>query len=98
MEGRPIDTLGYRGMHSYEIAFENWSSLTTTSSVGTPAWDGASTSRWPAFENGRLQTAARALGVMQAAYEAAYDYAAGPSGVRPSHPRLPAQRGRNWPA
>ena len=27
------------------------------------------------FENGRLQTAARALGVMQAAYEAARDYA-----------------------
>jgi (2S)-methylsuccinyl-CoA dehydrogenase len=28
------------------------------------------------FENGRLQTAARALGVMQAAYDAAYSYAA----------------------
>jgi (2S)-methylsuccinyl-CoA dehydrogenase len=28
------------------------------------------------FENGRLQTAARAVGLMQAAYEAAYDYAA----------------------
>jgi (2S)-methylsuccinyl-CoA dehydrogenase len=28
------------------------------------------------FENGRLQTAARAVGVMQAAYEAAVDYAA----------------------
>ena len=27
------------------------------------------------FENGRLQTAARAVGVMQAAYEAAVDYA-----------------------
>jgi (2S)-methylsuccinyl-CoA dehydrogenase len=27
------------------------------------------------FENGRLQTAARAVGVMQAAYEAAADYA-----------------------
>ena len=24
MEGRAIDTLGYRGMHSYEVAFENW--------------------------------------------------------------------------
>jgi len=21
MEGRPIDTIGYRGMHSYEVAF-----------------------------------------------------------------------------
>lgn len=27
------------------------------------------------FENGRIQTAARAVGVMQAAYEVAYDYA-----------------------
>ena len=24
MEGRAIDTIGYRGMHSYEVAFENW--------------------------------------------------------------------------
>ena len=24
MEGRPIDTIGYRGMHSYEIAFDDW--------------------------------------------------------------------------
>ena len=36
------------------------------------------------FENGRLQTAARAVGVMQAAYEAALDYAAEPQRVRPT--------------
>ena len=24
MEGRPIDTIGYRGMHSYEVALEDW--------------------------------------------------------------------------
>jgi (2S)-methylsuccinyl-CoA dehydrogenase len=24
MEGRPIDTIGYRGMHSYEVALDNW--------------------------------------------------------------------------
>src|SRR5437667_2779217 len=24
MEGRAIDTLGYRGMHSYEVSFEDW--------------------------------------------------------------------------
>ncbi len=24
MEGRPIDTIGYRGMHSYEVAFDEW--------------------------------------------------------------------------
>ena len=24
LEGRAIDTLGYRGMHSYEVSFDNW--------------------------------------------------------------------------
>ena len=24
LEGRPIDTIGYRGMHSYELSFETW--------------------------------------------------------------------------
>ncbi|HEX9531097.1 MAG TPA: acyl-CoA dehydrogenase family protein, partial [Acidimicrobiales bacterium] len=24
LEGRPIDTIGYRGMHSYELAFDSW--------------------------------------------------------------------------
>ena len=24
MEGRPIDTIGYRGMHSYELSFQDW--------------------------------------------------------------------------
>ena len=45
------------------------------------------------FENGRLQTAARAIGVMQAAYEAAVDYARQPQGVRLAHRRLPAHAG-----
>ena len=49
------------------------------------------------FENGRLQTAARAIGVMQAAYEAARQYAAGPRGVRPAHRRLPADPGQARP-
>ena len=47
------------------------------------------------FENGRLQTAARAVGVMQAAYEAARDYASDRDGVRPADRRLPAHPGRS---
>ncbi|HAM01052.1 MAG TPA: acyl-CoA dehydrogenase [Acidimicrobiaceae bacterium] len=75
MEGRPIDTLGYRGMHSYEIAFENWF-VPEANLVGGPEGLGRGFySQMAGFENGRLQTAARALGVMQAAYEAARDYA-----------------------
>ncbi|HXQ60722.1 MAG TPA: acyl-CoA dehydrogenase family protein [Acidimicrobiales bacterium] len=77
MEGRPIDTLGYRGMHSYEIAFENWF-VPDDNLIGAEAGVGRGFYlQMAGFENGRLQTAARALGVMQAAYEAAYDYAAG---------------------
>jgi len=76
MEGRPIDTIGYRGMHSYEIAFENWF-VPDANLVGGEAGLGRGFySQMAGFENGRLQTAARALGVMQAAYEAATAYAA----------------------
>ncbi|HXQ43975.1 MAG TPA: acyl-CoA dehydrogenase family protein [Acidimicrobiales bacterium] len=75
MEGRPIDTLGYRGMHSYEIAFENWF-VPAENLIGGEAGVGRGFYlQMAGFENGRLQTAARALGVMQAAYEAAYGYA-----------------------
>jgi (2S)-methylsuccinyl-CoA dehydrogenase len=75
MEGRPIDTIGYRGMHSYEIAFDNWF-VSAENQVGLD--DGLGRGfyyQMAGFENGRLQTAARAIGVMQAAYEAARQYA-----------------------
>jgi (2S)-methylsuccinyl-CoA dehydrogenase len=76
LEGRPIDTLGYRGMHSYELAFENWF-VPAANLVGGPEGLGRGFYlQMQGFENGRLQTAARALGVMQAAYEAAAAYAA----------------------
>ncbi|HXZ63050.1 MAG TPA: acyl-CoA dehydrogenase family protein [Acidimicrobiales bacterium] len=75
LEGRPIDTLGYRGMHSYELAFENWF-VPEANLVGGPEGRGKGFYlQMQGFENGRLQTAARALGVMQAAYEAARAYA-----------------------
>ena len=75
IEGRPIDTLGYRGMHSYEIALDNWF-VTDDALVGGEAGRGRGFYfQMAGFENGRIQTAARAVGVMQAAYEAALDYA-----------------------
>ena len=75
LEGRPIDTLGYRGMHSYELAFENWF-VPAANLVGGPEGLGKGFYlQMQGFENGRLQTAARALGLMQAAYEAARSYA-----------------------
>ncbi|MGQ0431009.1 MAG: acyl-CoA dehydrogenase family protein [Microthrixaceae bacterium] len=75
MEGRPIDTIGYRGMHSYEISFEGWF-VADENLVGGEAGLGQGFYlQMAGFENGRLQTAARAVGVMQAAYEAARQYA-----------------------
>jgi (2S)-methylsuccinyl-CoA dehydrogenase len=75
MEGRPIDTLGYRGMHSYEIAFTDWF-VPAENLIGEADGEGRGFYyQMAGFENGRLQTAARAVGVMQAAYEAAKSYA-----------------------
>ena len=76
LEGRPIDTLGYRGMHSYEVAFEDWFVPDANLVGGASGLGRGFYLQMQGFENGRLQTAARAVGVMQAAYEAAYDYAA----------------------
>ncbi len=75
MDGSPIDTIGYRGMHSYEIALEDWW-VPAENQIGME--DGLGKGfyyQMAGFENGRLQTAARAVGVMQAAYEQALDYA-----------------------
>lgn len=75
MEGRAIDTLGYRGMHSYEVALDSWW-VPAENLVGGEAGLGRGFYlQMEGFENGRLQTAARAVGVMQAAYEAALEYA-----------------------
>ena len=75
LEGRPIDTIGYRGMHSYELAFTDYK-VAAQNLIGLETGEGRGFYfQMAAFENGRLQTAARAVGVMQAAYEAALDYA-----------------------
>ncbi|MEY2959309.1 MAG: hypothetical protein RLZZ01_1877 [Actinomycetota bacterium] len=75
MEGRPIDTIGYRGMHSYEIALSDWWVPADHLVGGTDGLGQGFYLQMAGFENGRLQTAARAIGVMQAAYDAAVDYA-----------------------
>ena len=72
MEGRAIDTIGYRGMHSYEVAFDGFP-VPAANLIGEEGR--GFYYQMTAFANGRLQTAARAVGVMQAAYEAALRYA-----------------------
>jgi len=75
MEGRAIDTLGYRGMHSYEVAFDNWF-VPAENLIGLEGGLGKGFYlQMEGFENGRLQTAARAVGLMQAAFEAGLGYA-----------------------
>jgi (2S)-methylsuccinyl-CoA dehydrogenase len=75
LEGRPIDTIGYRGMHSYEVSVANWF-VPEDCLVGGEAGLGRGFYlQMAGFENGRIQTAARAIGIMQAAYDAALDYA-----------------------
>jgi (2S)-methylsuccinyl-CoA dehydrogenase len=75
MEGRAIDTIGYRGMHSYEVAFEDWF-VPAENLIGGDSGTGRGFYlQMAGFENGRLQTAARAVGLMQAAFEAGLSYA-----------------------
>ena len=74
-EARAIATIGYRGMHSFEIGFEDYR-VPADNLVGGEAGLGRGFYlQMDAFANGRLQTAARATGVMQAAFEAAVGYA-----------------------
>jgi (2S)-methylsuccinyl-CoA dehydrogenase len=75
MEGRAIDTLGYRGMHSYEVAFEDWYVPHDCLVGGDDGLGKGFYYQMEGFENGRLQTAARAVGLMQSAFDAALDYA-----------------------
>ena len=75
VEGRAIDTIGYRGMHSYEVAFDDWL-VPAENLVGEDGGRGKGFYlQMEGFENGRLQTAARAVGLMQAAFDAGLSYA-----------------------
>jgi (2S)-methylsuccinyl-CoA dehydrogenase len=62
-------------MHSYEVAFDNWF-VPAANLIGGDAGLGRGFYlQMAGFENGRLQTAARAVGLMQAAFEAGMAYA-----------------------
>ncbi len=75
LDGRAIDTIGYRGMHSYEVSFSDWF-VPAANLVGGEAGLGKGFYlQMEGFENGRLQTAARAVGLMQAAFDAGLEYA-----------------------
>jgi (2S)-methylsuccinyl-CoA dehydrogenase len=74
LSGRAIDTIGYRGLHSFELTFDDWA-VPAAALVGEAAGDGRGFYlQMEAFASGRLQTAARALGVMEAAFREALGY------------------------
>ena len=73
--GRAIATLGYRGMHSYEMFYDDFFVPNANLVGGTNGEGKGFYFTMRGFMGGRLQTAARACGLMQAAMEASIAYA-----------------------
>lgn len=74
IEGKAIGTIGYRGMHSYEVSFQDYFVPDENVVGGEKGLGQGFYLQMEGFAGGRLQTAARALGVMQAAFEKALQY------------------------
>jgi len=73
MSGTEIEVLGYRGMKEYEIAFDGFEVKAENLLGGSEGLGFKQLMQ--TFESARIQTAARAIGVAQAAMEQALDYA-----------------------
>ncbi|MCB1776404.1 MAG: acyl-CoA dehydrogenase family protein, partial [Candidatus Competibacteraceae bacterium] len=74
LTGKAISTIGYRGMHSFDLFFDNIF-VPEENMLGGPEGEGKGFYFTMAgFAGGRIQTAARAIGIMQAAYEKAISY------------------------
>jgi (2S)-methylsuccinyl-CoA dehydrogenase len=74
IQGKAIATLGYRGMHSFDVFFEDYF-VPAGCLIGEESGRGKGFYFTMAgFAGGRIQTAARATGVMQAAFEKALSY------------------------
>jgi (2S)-methylsuccinyl-CoA dehydrogenase len=75
LTGTEIEVLGYRGMKEYEIAFDGFEVKAENLLGGVEGLGFKQLMQ--TFESARIQTAARAIGVAQAAMEQAMDYAQG---------------------
>ena len=73
MSGGEIEVLGYRGMKEYEIAFDGFR-LPAEALLGGVEGQGFK-QLMETFESARIQTAARAVGVAQCAFELGLRYA-----------------------
>ena len=72
MSGTEIEVLGYRGMKEYEIAFDGFEVKAENLLGGVEGLGFKQLMQ--TFESARIQTAARAIGVAQAAMEQAMEY------------------------
>lgn len=73
MTGSEIKVLGYRGMHEYDIGFEDFA-VEADGLLGAQEGQGFK-QLMQTFEGARIQTAARAIGVARNAFELARTYA-----------------------
>jgi (2S)-methylsuccinyl-CoA dehydrogenase len=74
LTGRAIATIGYRGMHSFELFFDDLY-VPEQNMLGGVGGEGKGFYYAMAgFSGGRIQTAARAVGVMRAAFEKSISY------------------------
>ncbi|MBT8149458.1 MAG: acyl-CoA/acyl-ACP dehydrogenase [Gammaproteobacteria bacterium] len=76
IQGKAIPTMGYRGMHSFEVYFDNYFVPDANLLGGEAGLNNGFYYIMKGFSGGRIQTAARALGIMQAAFEKSLSYAA----------------------
>lgn len=75
LSGRAIPTIGYRGMHSFDLSFDNYF-VPDANLIGGEGGVGRGFYLTMAgMTGGRIQTAGRALGIMRAALAAAIAYA-----------------------
>ncbi len=90
MSGTEIEVLGYRGMKEYEIAFDGFTVKAENLLGGV---EGLGFKQLMAtFESARIQTAARAVGVAQAALEQAPHIRVGAHAIRRADRQFPARR------
>lgn len=73
LSGDAIPTIGYKGMRSYNVAFDGWE-VPAENLLGNEEGKGFY-QLMATYEYARIQTAARAVGVAQAALDAAVAYA-----------------------
>jgi (2S)-methylsuccinyl-CoA dehydrogenase len=74
LTGRAIATIGYRGMHSYELFFDDFFIPDANVMGGEEGLGKGFYLAMAGFAGGRIQTAARAVGVMRAAFERSISY------------------------